>query len=346
MRKRSQRTTSRLTCRATRTRAWSPSGPCPVGSGPWKPSTRRAWESSTRRCCARSTRSRMPEEGWGTRVEASHTYLMSRTRSRRRLALAALLVAFGLAVAAFPFRATWWGGWILAVAEAGIVGGVADWFAVTALFRRPLGLPIPHTALIPANSELMAERLGVMVGSQVLTKDYVKREIWRFDVADLLARSAARVKPGDLETAVHAVARWAAGQLSPAATADLVGWLRRVLRARPLTPLLATTVEIVRRNGWDQRIIEAVAGAPPEALARPDFRDAVGDLLREVLVSYREKMGTYPRFLIGLADIFGLIDRDRLVVALHAALKKVAEDPSDPLRQRLGEMLAALPERL
>jgi uncharacterized membrane-anchored protein YjiN (DUF445 family) len=57
-------------------------------------------------------------------------------------------------------------------------------------------------------------------------------------------------------------------------------------------------------------------------------------------------MGAYPRLLIGLADIFGLIDRERLVAALHAALKKVAEDPSDPLRSRLSEMLAALPERL
>src|SRR5262249_38687664 len=64
------------------------------------------------------------------------------------------------------------------------------------------------------------------------------------------------------------------------------------------------------------------------------------------LVSYREKMGTYPRILIGLADIFGLIDRDRLVSALHAALKRVAEDPGDPVRERLGRMLAALADRL
>src|ERR1700737_3445070 len=83
---------------------------------------------------------------------------------QRRLALTGLLVAVGLAVAAVPFRDRWWGGWILAIAEAGIVGGLADWFAVTALFRRPLGLPIPHTAIIPANWELIAERVGVMVG--------------------------------------------------------------------------------------------------------------------------------------------------------------------------------------
>src|SRR5262249_10630070 len=81
---------------------------------------------------------------------------MGRPRRQRRLATAVLLAAAGVAVAAFPLRTTWWGGWILAIAEAGVVGGLADWFAVTALFRHPLGLPIPHTALIPANWQLMA----------------------------------------------------------------------------------------------------------------------------------------------------------------------------------------------
>src|SRR5512134_920846 len=112
---------------------------------------------------------------------------------QRRLALGVLLGAATAAVAAFPFRATWWGGWILAIAEAGVVGGLADWFAVTAIFRRPLGLPIPHTGLIPRNWELMAERVGVMVGSRVLTKEYVRDEVGRLDLAELLVRAAERV---------------------------------------------------------------------------------------------------------------------------------------------------------
>ena len=99
----------------------------------------------------------------------------------------------GLADRSFPFRATWWGGWILAVAEAGIVGGLADWFAVTAIFRRPLGLPIPHTALIPANWELMAAASGSMVGDRVLTREYVGQEIDALDVADAVARGAGRL---------------------------------------------------------------------------------------------------------------------------------------------------------
>jgi uncharacterized membrane-anchored protein YjiN (DUF445 family) len=265
---------------------------------------------------------------------------------QRRLALLVLLAAVTLAVAAVPFRATWWGGWILAIAEAGIVGGLADWFAVTALFRHPLGLPIPHTAIIPANWELMAERVGVMVGDRVLTKDYVRREVARFDLADLLARGAERVRAGDLASAVRAVARWAAQEVSPAATGDLAGWLTRLLRAHPIAPVLATALEIARKQGWDQRLLEALAEALVDALDRPDFRTSVGDVVDEVLAGYRARMSLYPRFLIGLASTFGLIDRERIVSALHDALKKIAGDPDDPLRARLTETLAALPGRL
>ena len=265
---------------------------------------------------------------------------------QRRLALLVLLAAVALAVAAYPLRTRWWGGFILAIAEAGIVGGLADWFAVTALFRHPLGLPIPHTAIIPANWELMAQRVGTMVGDRVLTKDYVTHEISRFDIAELLARAAERIKPANLEAAVRAVARWAAEQVTPSATGDAALWLTRLARANPIAPLLATGIEISRKQGWDQRLIEAVAAALIEALDRPDFRTTVGDLVDEVLAGYRAQMGVYPRILMGLANTFGLIDRERLVTALHTALKKIADDPDDPLRRRLTETLAALPERL
>jgi uncharacterized membrane-anchored protein YjiN (DUF445 family) len=267
-------------------------------------------------------------------------------RRQRRLALVVLLAAAVLAVAAFPFRATWWGGWVLAVAEAGVVGGLADWFAVTALFRHPLGLRIPHTALIPANWELMAERVGAMVGGRVLSTEYVASEIARVDVAGLLARTAERVTPAEMESAVRAAARWASSQLPPDAATDLVAWLRGLLRAHPLAPLLAEAIEIACRQGWDRRALDAVAGVLVAALDRPDFRSAVGDLVDEVVGSYRQRMGVYPSALIGLASFLGLIDRERLVAALHAALKKVAADPDDPLRRRALQALADLPDRL
>src|SRR5712692_9035780 len=161
---------------------------------------------------------------------------MRRPPRQRRLALLVLLAAVALAAAAIPFRGRWWGGWLLAIAEAGIVGGLADWFAVTALFRRPLGLPIPHTAVIPANWELMAARVGTMVGDRVLTREYVASEIARVDVAEQLARFAERISRRELESVTTAVARWVTGEVPPTLGPDLAAGLRRLAVTTPVAP--------------------------------------------------------------------------------------------------------------
>ncbi len=272
--------------------------------------------------------------------------MTERPRRQRRLALGVLLAAAVGAVAVFPLRATWWGGWILAIAEAGIVGGLADWFAVTALFRRPLGLPIPHTALIPANWELMAARVGTMVGSRVLTKEYVAQEIARVDVASLIARGAERLSSRDLDLATRELARWLAAEMSPKAASDAVTRLRDLLLDRPLAPALAAALQMVHRHGWDQRVVAALAGALAEALERPTFRATVGELVDDLLARYRERMGVYPRFWIGVASMLGLIDRERVLSALGAGLRQVAQEPDHPVRQRLMEAMAELPGRL
>ncbi|PYM94458.1 MAG: hypothetical protein DME04_07845 [Candidatus Rokuibacteriota bacterium] len=268
------------------------------------------------------------------------------TRRQRRLALGVLVGAAVVAVAAFPLRTTWWGGWILAIAEAGIVGGLADWFAVTALFRRPLGLPIPHTALIPANWELMAARVGTMVGSRVLTKEYVAREIARVDVSTLIARAAERVTARDLDAATRELARWLASELSEKAAADATTRLRDLLLAQPLSPAIAHALELARRYGWDERMLTTLAGTLAEALERPALRETVGDLVDDVLGRYRERMGAYPRFWIGVASMLGLLDRDRAVAAIQAGLREVVREPDHPVRRRITDTLGELPERL
>src|ERR1700675_3080163 len=116
------------------------------------------------------------------------------------------------------------------MAEAGIVGGLADWVAVTALFRHPLGLRIPHTALIPANWELMASRVGNMVGNQVLTREYVSREISRLDVRDVIARGAEHLTRADIDAATRHIAAWITERL-PALPAGDLGSLTRWLIA-------------------------------------------------------------------------------------------------------------------
>lgn len=267
-------------------------------------------------------------------------------RTKRRLALGVLVAAVALAAAAWPLRATWWGGWVLAIAEAGIIGGLADWFAVTALFRRPLGLPIPHTALIPANWELLAQRVGTMVGDRVLTREYLVHEIDRLDLADMLGRAAERVSRRDLEVATRTVLSWMARELPLASAGDLVARLQRLLVAQPLAPALGTALELARQHGWDRRAVGVLAGALADALTRPELRAGVGELIDELLARYRERMGVYPRVALGLADLFGLIDRERIVAALRAGLTELARDPDHPLRASLSDAVGDFAGRL
>jgi len=192
----------------------------------------------------------------------------------------------------------------------------------------------------------MAARVGTMVGSRVLTKEYVAREIAGVDVASLIARAVERVTSRDLDVATRELARWLAGELSPKAAGDLITRLRDLLLDRPLAPALAAALEVAHRHGWDQRVVTGLAGALAEALDRPAFRETAGDLVDDLLARYRERMGVYPRFWIGVASLLGLIDRARLLTALQAGLRQIVQEPDHPVRQRLAETVGELPERL
>src|SRR5215510_13222096 len=103
-----------------------------------------------------------------------------------------------LAVAAIVFIITRllephypWIGIVRATAEASMVGGLADWFAVTALFRHPLGIPIPHTAIIPQQKERLGAALGRFVATHLFTESEVAGVLGRLDLPGILHRFLA-----------------------------------------------------------------------------------------------------------------------------------------------------------
>ena len=105
---------------------------------------------------------------------------------------------------------TGWTGYLQAAAEAGMVGGLADWFAVTALFKHPMGLPIPHTAIIPKRKDQFGEGLGTFVGENFLSEDVIRGRLAALGISrrtgQWLAQpeNAARVTK-ELATAVRGV---------------------------------------------------------------------------------------------------------------------------------------------
>jgi len=108
------------------------------------------------------------------------------------LATALLCTALGVLLLSARYEAIWpWLRWVRAFAEASAIGAIADWYAVVALFRRPLGLPIPHTAIIPANKDNIGRSLGEFVTQHLLTPENVAAKLERYDSAQHVAAWAA-----------------------------------------------------------------------------------------------------------------------------------------------------------
>src|SRR5512133_3438057 len=114
-----------------------------------------------------------------------------RARALRRIKFIAALVLLATAVlfvVARHFEPRHWAwGYVAAFAAAATVGGLADWYAVVALFRRPLGLPIPHTAIIPRNHQRIADNLGSFIETNFLAPEAVERKLGEVDFAAQIA---------------------------------------------------------------------------------------------------------------------------------------------------------------
>ncbi|MET0185957.1 MAG: DUF445 family protein, partial [Achromobacter sp.] len=109
-------------------------------------------------------------------------------RRMKRIALSCLLMSLaGLALSLFMGAAGPWA-WLKAFCEAAAIGGLADWFAVVALFRHPLGLPIPHTALIPQGKHRIADSLAEFVRDNFLHPDVLLKKLELFNPAERLGQ--------------------------------------------------------------------------------------------------------------------------------------------------------------
>src|SRR5437763_15447127 len=118
--------------------------------------------------------------------EATRQVQLDRMKRRATALLIAATVIF-IVARVFESRLPWIG-IIRATAEASMVGGLADWFAVAALFRHPMGLPIPHTAIVPARKDRVGRTLGAFVQENFLTREVIANRLRSLDVATRLAQ--------------------------------------------------------------------------------------------------------------------------------------------------------------
>jgi uncharacterized membrane-anchored protein YjiN (DUF445 family) len=260
--------------------------------------------------------------------------MASRGRNIRRFATGMLLVVTAVFVGASLLERSnesWV--WVRVTAEAAMVGALADWFAVTALFRHPLGIPIPHTAIIPSRKDQLGEVLGRFVQESFLTRDNVVERVRKADPA---ARIGAwledpahvhHVSGQVTEGLAAVVASLDDEQLSPAVREVVMDRVRGVA----LAPMAARALRAATADGRHQELVDAFLPAVGEAL------DVNHDALLDAMVE------TSPRWVPRAVD--EVVLGKGLEVA-HAFIRDVGARSDHPLRAHVDQLAADWAKRL
>jgi len=251
---------------------------------------------------------------------------------RRASGLLVLSTAVWIASSYWMARHPWLA-YVRATAEASMIGGVADWFAVTALFRHPLGIPIPHTAIVAARKDQIGRSLGNFVSRHFLSRDVLAARLASLHVSEHLAKWLA--VPENSRTLAHHTATALASGARMLADEDVQALIDRVLveriRSTEVAPILGQMLSLLTAGDRHQELLDEAIGL----LARTV--DQNQELIRDRIEAES------PWWVPGMVD--DRIHR-KIVSGLDNTLADVRDDPNHPLRRRFDEALANFVRKL
>jgi uncharacterized membrane-anchored protein YjiN (DUF445 family) len=256
----------------------------------------------------------------------------SRHDHARAMATGLLLGMAGLFVAALVWEPRYPSlSWLRAFTEAAMVGALADWYAVTVLFRRPLGLPIPHTEIIPRNKERIATRLGSLTQCQLLTPDAVGKLIASWRIPDEC--TAVLLDPARRQHLTQEAARLLARMVEASEDAAMQQFTRhlatRMLRGLHVAPLIGQVLSGFLQSGQRDRLLNDVL-----------------TFVQETVEAHREQLCRLIADKLPWSRFLTLVRLDekvagKLVDWFSTVLQDMRDHPEDPMRQQLIERLEA-----
>jgi uncharacterized membrane-anchored protein YjiN (DUF445 family) len=227
-------------------------------------------------------------------------------------------------------------GFVAAFAEAATIGGLADWYAVVALFKRPLGLPIPHTAIIQSNQHRIAEKLGEFIEKNFLESGPVEAKLRQIDfgafVADWLRD---RKRSSDL-------ARFALRLLPEAFAATESSGLMKFISRRvttqlmsiDLAPLAAGTLRGFVQEGKHEGLLDDILRVVHQTLTQKETMAVIRDKVRAEMPTLL-KLYRADKFVV-----------NRIVASATKFFEEVRNDPKHPFRGEFDHVLLSFVERL
>ena len=223
-------------------------------------------------------------------------------------------------------------GFVRAFAEAAMVGGLADWFAVTALFRHPLGLPIPHTAIVPKNKDRIGEQLAQFLRDNFLITSVIARRSRMLDVAGAAAHWLTDPVEGAGGRFRLGASKLVAQMLEALDPQRLGGMVKTAvgnrLRETEVAPLLGSLLAAAMKEGRHKPLLDAGIRWASGALSSND------QLIRQIV---HERAGSILRWT-GLDETLA----DKLIAGLEKLLVDMTDNPEHPLRMRAEEGLDRL----
>jgi uncharacterized membrane-anchored protein YjiN (DUF445 family) len=259
---------------------------------------------------------------------------LRRVKTVATAVLAATLALFVAAKLLLPIHPAF--GFVAAFAEAATIGGLADWYAVVALFRRPMGLPIPHTAIIQSNQQRIADKLGEFIEVHFLEPAPVEAKLRQIDFGSFIADWLRdRKRSADL-------ARFSLRLLPEAVSATETSGLqtfitRRIatqLQSIDLAPLAAGTLRAFVQEGRHQGLLDDILRIVHESLIQPQTMAMVREKIRGELPTLL-KLYRADKYLV-----------NKIVASATAFFEEVRSDSGHPFRGEFDRMVLSFIDRL
>lgn len=261
---------------------------------------------------------------------------LERQRGLRRMkavAVSLLLAAAVVYVVTKVHGGDGWVGYVRAFSEAAMVGALADWFAVTALFRHPMGLPIPHTAIIPKRKDQIGRSLGEFVESNFLTHEVLSERLAHANVGHRLGVWLS--DPVNAHRASEALGDALKGTLEVLDDKEvqhaLEGVVRHRIRSTPAAPLVGKAIDLSVDGGHHQRLLDAVL-------------IGLGGFLEDNRVTFRRRLEEESPWWVPEP----IDDRifDKIYTAVGSFVSDVGGDPHHEIRDSVDTRVLAFAERL
>jgi uncharacterized membrane-anchored protein YjiN (DUF445 family) len=247
----------------------------------------------------------------------------------RRLASTLLCASLALLVVSVLYQSLWpWLRWLQAFAEASAIGAIADWYAVVALFRRPLGLPIRHTAIIPRNKDAIGEGLGEFVAQYLLTPETIGNKLARYDMASHLAAWLAM--PANAAAVANSCTSFIPGLLRAPDDTDI----RRFFEINVVPRL-----KELDAAGMASRIVQVLVDAGLHRLALERCLIAFDSWLLANEALIRTKFAEASKYTPALLDSY--IVR-KFLEGIRSLVHDVVAHPQHPLRDQFEAALQKL----